>query len=113
MFYVGLILRSLGWIRKHLKNSKEGARQHLLKHEQGHYDIARVVSGELKSTLNAFSFDGKRVRYQADSIRRVFTQKLRKLEHDYDKDTNHSRVLEEQKRWNGKIEKALEEKKFN
>lgn len=102
------------WVsRKFLKEADEEASAHLLKHEQGHYDLARTIAAELDADMNNFSYDDKRVRYQSDSIYRSKMAKLRNLQILYDKETNHSRVKDEQTKWNVKIEAALALRRFD
>lgn len=71
----------------------------LLKHEQGHFDIARLCLRELKQTFDTAAF------YKADfktKVPAVFNDVLAKynaLSAKYDAETNHSKNHEVQKQW--------------
>ncbi|MEZ5015514.1 MAG: DUF922 domain-containing protein [Flavipsychrobacter sp.] len=102
------------WVSKQfLKTADEATSASLLKHEQGHYDISQVIAWELEAALNAFSFDKNKVQYQIDSIYRVLLTKQREIQAKYDEETSHSRVEEEQEKWNRFIEEALKNKTIN
>ncbi len=100
----------LSWVSKdYLKQCTDEASAYLLKHEQGHYDVARIIAVEADKTMGDFKYDDKRIRVQADSIFRSYVKKAKQVQDAYDKDTNHSKVTDEQIRWNDKIEKGLKE----
>lgn len=101
------------WVSKEfLKKSDNSMSAHLLKHEQGHYDIARIIASDLDRAINSFSYDKLKARYQCDSIFRSYLKKEREMQDQYDKDTNHSKVPEEQAKWNEKIKLALDKRSF-
>ena len=96
------------WVSKpFLKSADKKISTLLLKHEQGHYDIARVISWEMDKALNSFVYDKKKLRSQIDSIYRHFYKKEKGIQNLYDKQTDHSRVEGEQKKWDKVIAKAL------
>lgn len=102
------------WVSKQfLKEADDSSSVYLLKHEQGHYDITRVVTIELEKAMNSFEYNSKKIRYQTDSIFRSYFNKNKTLQTAYDKDTNHSKVPDEQLKWNEKIKTALERKYFD
>lgn len=102
------------WVSKSfLKKADENASKDLLKHEQGHYDIARIITWELDKSINSFVYDKRRGRYQADSIYRSYLKKMRDTQRKYDDETNHSVVVTEQQRWNNIIAEALVKKSLN
>ncbi|MCB0699658.1 MAG: DUF922 domain-containing protein [Chitinophagales bacterium] len=101
------------WVsKKFLKENTRQETDHLLKHEQGHYDITRVIVYELKNAFENFKFDDSKIRYQADSIRRSVMDKNRQLQQKYDTETNHSKQKDVQEVWNKKIADAMSTKKI-
>ncbi len=101
------------WVSKDfLKKSDDAMSVHLLKHEQGHYDIARTIAKDLDRSINNFAYDKYKFRYQSDSIFRSYLKKESELQDLYDKETNHSKVPEEQAKWNEKIKLALDKSSF-
>lgn len=102
------------WVDKgFLKTADDNVSADLLKHEQTHFDIARIITWELEHDLNTFQYDSKRIRYQADSIYRSYHRKNRELQLQYDKETNHSRIADEQARWNEIVAEGLKNKTIN
>jgi len=80
----------------------------LLKHEQGHFDIyeiyGRLIMQRIKETkaLSETKF--------SDKISSIFTKsftELQKFQHEYDRETDHSKDKEKQEKWNRKLEKML------
>ena len=79
----------------------------LLKHEQGHFDIAIVCVKELvamykKRTLTAFDFNES-----VKELTKETFQKYKELEAQYDEETDHSKNKEQQLKWNDFIAKQL------
>jgi hypothetical protein len=93
--------KSLSWGR--IKND------YILNHEQGHFDIAELHARILHKTLEAYEFNASTVSKDVNKIhgdvmnQHVQTQKM------YDLETNHSIDSAEQRKWDGKISKLLED----
>lgn len=102
------------WVSKDFLRTADAATSaDLLNHEQIHYDISRVISWELEQSLNSFAYDRGKIRYQVDSIYRSYIHKHHELQQRYDKETDHSRVADEQQRWNNIVAEALKNKTIN
>lgn len=89
---------------------KEGKKiPYLLKHEQGHFDIALICHREIIKTINNAVF------FKADfkeKLRTIFTDTLKKyrlMQLQYDEETDHSKNEANQQKWNDIIAKALQQ----
>jgi hypothetical protein len=79
----------------------------LLKHEQYHFHLAEVYARKLRQQIIE-----QHLTSNMKQIPKVFNESLRKLEIKqklYDKETNHSKVIEEQLKWEKIIETQLQE----
>lgn len=102
----------MSWVSKeYIKKAGEENSVYLLNHEQRHYDITRVVGEELEDAMQTFKFDTKKAKYQVDSIFRSFIKKDRDIQKQYDDETEHSKVREQQEIWDKKIDGWLKKKK--
>lgn len=102
----------MSWVSKeYIKKAGEEKSAYLLNHEQRHYDIARVIGAELDEAMQSFKFDTKKAKYQVDSIFRSFIKKDRDIQKQYDNETEHSKVREQQDAWDKKIDGWLKKKK--
>lgn len=84
----------------------------LLKHEQYHFHLAEYQRRVLAELLQTTKF--KSVNTIVDEITalnlRAF-EMVDKIQDEYDRETDHSRVADKQKEWERKIDKMLEAKK--
>lgn len=79
----------------------------LLKHEQGHADIAYIYAIKLRDTFAQASFSRNNFKNEIQDIfNRIFSE-MREEQSKYDNESNHSRNFKEQKRWNLYFEKAV------
>lgn len=102
------------WVDKgFLKTADEQASSYLLNHEQVHFNISRIVSWEMEDAMNSFMYDRKKIRYQVDSIYRTYFNKEKAIQRKYDKETNHSGVVDEQEKWNEIVAEGLKNKTIN
>lgn len=79
----------------------------LLKHEQGHFDIARICMNEIITSVAKARY---RYRDFSDNIKSMFRdimQKYKDMEKQYDDDSDHSKNKPEQERWNELIRDGL------
>jgi hypothetical protein len=93
--------KSLSWVR--VKND------YILKHEQGHFDIAEIHARLLHRALLEYSFNSKSV---SDDINKIYSATMEKhvqMQKLYDLETNHSLDSAQQRSWNNKIASRLEE----
>jgi len=82
---------------------------HILSHEQGHFDIAEIFARRLYKKLRAYEFDKKN--YQTD-LRKIYediTDEKEAMQNRYDRETDHSINKEKQVEWLEKIRIELKE----
>jgi len=79
----------------------------ILKHEQGHYMIAFMEQQELRRTLGKTVFRDD-YKYTAQDIFNRIDAKYKKLNVDYDADTQHMLNREQQHSWDLYLNKQLE-----
>ncbi|MBS1779412.1 MAG: DUF922 domain-containing protein [Bacteroidetes bacterium] len=89
------------WVdKKFLSTCNADESAHVLQHEQTHYNIARIAAAEITREMNTFKYTPGRIAYQADSIFRTLSIRLRNVQSAYDEQTSHSRKYEQQDKWN-------------
>jgi hypothetical protein len=98
--------------QKYLAEKPDSMIQHLLNHEQKHYDLARAAAAQLNDLYRSFSFNPATATKQADSIRDRVARAIIRLQYIYDTDSRHSRNHTEQKRWDSIITEALKKRKL-
>ena len=82
---------------------------YILSHEQGHFDIAEIFARKLHKKMIDYRFDKKDYEKDLKKIYQDILDEKRKMQDDYDKETNHSINKEKQEEWLKKIAKLLEE----
>lgn len=87
------------------------ATPNLLAHEQGHFDIAEIIARKMRKELaNYIDTDGEAsTKFYQWVNDNYFINENRVLNKAYDKETDFSRNLDGQKRWNAKIARMLKE----
>ena len=81
----------------------------LLKHEKLHFDIAELHRRKIIKAVKEAEFDKSNYKQKLDEIiEKYWVEAYRKVQDQYDKDTNFSRVVKAQIEWNEKIGKELE-----
>jgi len=91
------------YVKKSFLKTADSARsRRLLNHEIGHWIIAMIYFHQLVQDLETFRYD-YRVRYQLDSIRRAYYTQARAEQLLYDKETNHSKNVEQQEIWEKRL----------
>ena len=97
-FTVNLNLnRDRSWINRQMIISSD-MMDEVLRHEQGHYQIAYLMQQEMISALNNYNYTGNYQR-QADEIFQRIDDKYRKMNSDYDNDTQHMQNRKQQAAW--------------
>lgn len=81
--------------------------EHILQHEQLHFDISEVFARRMRMKLRNTSFT-ENVKSEIRKIYKEILQELDELQDKYDWETNFSRNKEAQARWNAQIKEALE-----
>ncbi|MFB5605302.1 MAG: hypothetical protein ACE5R7_03335, partial [Nitrosarchaeum sp.] len=112
-----IFIPNLSWVAKNI-NVKEGIL--LLKHEQGHFDLAEEIirKTRIKTTnfQNVFTVKGKNtdgvkkeVMLHVDKIRKKIELKLqnefKNQESKYDEKTNHGLIIKHQEKYNKRFKK--------
>ena len=81
---------------------------YILKHEQGHFDIAEIFARKLNKEITEFLAKSK----QHEELNKIYTRVMNEkhdMQQEYDDETNHSINKGKQTEWNDKIEEMLEE----
>jgi hypothetical protein len=82
---------------------------YILKHEQGHFDIAEIFARKLNKKMSEYQFDKSSYRNDLKKIYKGITDEKEGFQNQYDKETDHSRKKEQQEEWIKKIDKMLKE----
>ncbi|HEX5152349.1 MAG TPA: hypothetical protein VFW07_12935 [Parafilimonas sp.] len=80
----------------------------LLQHEQGHFDLARLLTAEFKKEAGSTALLMNNYSRKLDSIFNAALTNIKQMEIQYDKETNHMWNRDAQERWNKKIADMLE-----
>jgi predicted secreted Zn-dependent protease len=83
----------------------------ILKHEQGHFDIAELFARKLNQQTSEYKFDKNTFKSDLDAIYKSVVDEKEKYQQQYDDETNYSRNKNKQEEWLKKIEKELKETK--
>jgi Bacterial protein of unknown function (DUF922) len=83
----------------------------ILKHEQGHFDIAEIFARKLNKKMSEYKFTQTTYKSDLKNIYEGITKEKEQFQDQYDNETDHSRKKEEQLNWQKKVEKMLEELK--
>jgi hypothetical protein len=81
----------------------------ILKHEQGHFDIAEIFARKLKRSVESYRFNRNTFQKDLDIIYDEIVKAKEKFQQMYDDETNYSRDKEKQEEWLKKIESELKE----
>jgi hypothetical protein len=82
---------------------------HILGHEQGHFDITEIFARKLNKETSEYKFNKSSYQHDLQKIYNDIVGEKEKLQDQYDKETDFSRNKEKQAEWLKKIEKMLEE----
>ena len=97
-------------IRCHFDKNKSWGRiknDHILGHEQGHFDLTEIFARKLYQDLKEYKFNGATVDKDINTIYGAVVRDLKLMQLSYDRETDHSRNLPEQERWEQKIDSLL------
>ncbi|MBL7741946.1 MAG: DUF922 domain-containing protein [Chitinophagaceae bacterium] len=84
---------------------------HILQHEQGHFDIAEIFARKLNKKMSEYKFDKNSYQKDLRKIYESITTEKEKFQDQYDKESDHSRNKEKQAEWTKKIAEMLSELK--
>jgi len=97
-FNISLLLnRDRSWLNRQMITNADMMAE-VLRHEQGHYQIAYLMQQEMISELNRGRYTGDYQR-QANNIFNSIDEKYRKMNADYDSDTQHMQNRKQQAAW--------------
>ena len=77
--------------------------EHILAHEQGHFDVAELHARKLNRSLKAYIFNSKTVSRDVNAIYDSIMKEHHQFQQAYDEETDHSRKINIQKVWEEKI----------
>jgi hypothetical protein len=86
---------------------KDKVTDELLLHEQGHLDIGYIAALEFKKKVMTMSEFGKNYKEEIRGIYRRTDDEFQKMQHLYDKETDHFKNKQKQLEWNNKIRDML------
>lgn len=81
----------------------------ILRHEQGHFDIAEIFARKLKKDISEYQFSKRTFRKDLDSIYTKVIKEKESFQLAYDTETDYSRNKNKQQEWLKKIEQVLEQ----
>lgn len=79
----------------------------ILKHEQGHFDIAEIFARRLNKAVNEYQFNKTSFQRDLDLIYKSVVNGKEVFQQQYDIETDHSRNKDKQEEWFGKIDAEL------
>jgi len=79
----------------------------ILKHEQGHFDIAEIFARKLNKDISEYEFNRTSFQKDLDGIYRSVVDEKEKFQQQYDDETDYSRNKTKQEEWMKKIESDL------
>ena len=95
--------RSRSWVRNQT--------DHILSHEQGHFDIAEAYARKLHQRMRAYKFNKNNYQKELNRIYNEVADEKAAVQQQYDRETRHSIDEVKQAEWLKKISRMLEELK--
>jgi len=89
------------WVKKKKKSD------HLLKHEQLHFDITELYVRKMRKEILSQKFTLKKYERNVSKILKKYSKESSAFQNKYDRETKHSINVAEQDRWNSLVEKSL------
>jgi uncharacterized membrane protein YcgQ (UPF0703/DUF1980 family) len=83
----------------------------ILKHEQGHFDIAEIFARNLNKSINEYQFNKSSFQKDLDAIYKSVVAEKEKYQQQYDDETDYSRIKVKQEEWLKRIEAGLKQNK--
>jgi hypothetical protein len=81
----------------------------ILKHEQGHFDIAEIFARKLNKSINDYQFNKSTFQKDLDVIYKSVVDEKEKFQQQYDDETDYSRNKTKQEEWLNKIDTELKQ----
>ena len=82
---------------------------HILAHEQGHFDIAEIHARKLYKAMKDYTYHAKTFKQKLAKLYQDITREKETMQAMYDLETNHSIDKEKQAAWEQKIAAMLKE----
>lgn len=79
----------------------------ILKHEQGHFDIAEIFARKLFKAISAYQFNRNSFQKDLDAVYKDIVSEKENFQQEYDVETDFSRNKKNQETWLKKIEAEL------
>lgn len=92
---------SKSWVKASNKSD------YLLQHEQLHFDITEYHSRKLKEEFEAYKLRPS-VKRDLNKIYKTIVRERKSMQHQYDKETQHSINKNAQKKWQEKVDQLLQ-----
>lgn len=89
--------RSKSWVDRNKKSD------YILAHEQCHFDITEYWCRKLKADLATASYTSQNLKAKIAAIRTEDFRLMADMQNDYDRETKHSEIESEQKKWEKKV----------
>jgi hypothetical protein len=83
--------------------------EHILNHEQGHFDIAEIFARKLNMQMTAYKFNRNTYQQDLKKIYQDIVNEKEEMQNTYDEETDHSIKKDKQEEWLVKIGKMLNE----
>ena len=83
----------------------------ILKHEQGHFDIAEIFARNLNKAVSEYQFNKSSFKEDLDKIYQSVVDEKEKFQQQYDDETDYSRNKNKQEEWLKKIDTELKQSK--
>ncbi len=87
----------------------EGYNNPTLAHEQKHFDITAIMAARLAKELKEHRFTLPSLSGDISDLHNTYLKKLKKMQEEYDEETDHGVKLDKQAAWDRKIATALKE----
>lgn len=97
-----MVVTKKSWVKQEQKSDE------LLRHEQGHFNIALLAEAEFKKTVHSTTLLESNCRATIDSIFETVMSKYGAMELLYDEETNHMLKRKKQMQWNKKLSEMLQ-----
>ena len=86
---------------------KEGKNERVLAHEQNHFDLTAIKACELAQSISNTDYKSEKAMEQIREQQRKYTRELNELQVQYDRETKHGVLNEQQAAWAKRIAENL------
>lgn len=86
---------------------KDGKSERVLAHEQNHFDLTALKACELSKAIASANYKSETAMQQIRDLQQKYTKELNELQVQYDRETKHGTIEEEQAKWSARIKSDL------